>query len=128
MTAVTFASLEEGQPLGRHDWTPDEAAIADYRALYGPAGGDALPAGLVTVAVMRAFMAALDGAPPGSIHAGQKTTLERLPRRGETMSTEIACTGKEIRRDRRWLTFRFTVLGHRGSVIAHGVNRSIFPY
>jgi len=129
MAMATFESLAVGDALGCHVWTPDEAALADWLAIYPEDRVERphLPAGLVNAAVMRAFMAALDGAPPGSIHAGQRLLVERLPRLGETLATEIACTERELRRGRRWLGFAFTVSGDGGRRIASGLNRSIFP-
>ena len=91
MSMPTFDTLQPGQALGRHAWSIDADAVAAYREIYELPAGARMPAGLLTVAVMRAFMAALDGAPPGSLHAGQRMAVERLPRLDEPLLTEIAC-------------------------------------
>jgi hypothetical protein len=43
--------------------------------------------------------------PPGNIHARQRLRLGSPLRRGDVMTTSVTCRSKEIRKERRWVTF-----------------------
>jgi acyl dehydratase len=44
--------------------------------------------------------------PPGAVHGGQTFDLERMPRVGETLRTDVWCLDKEIRKHRKWVRMR----------------------
>ncbi len=124
---VLFDELEAGKVMGSHAYTIDEAAFSRWLALY-PDDADcrpAVPAGLVTAAIMRAFLRLVDS-PPGGIHAGQQLAVQSLPRIGATVTTEITCTGKELRKARRWVNFGLRARDDHGALVATGETMAIW--
>jgi acyl dehydratase len=57
------------------------------------------------VVAMRAYTDACSERPPGNIHGEQSYEIIRLPEIGTRLVTEVRCAAKEIRGERRWITF-----------------------
>jgi hypothetical protein len=110
---LTFDRFVVGHAYGSMTDTPDATLVERWRRLYpqDEFPSDCAPPGMATVLMMRAYMHLLSPRPPGNIHARQQMTLGEPIRLGDSVSTEITCLGKEIRRDRRYVTVR-----------AHGTN------
>lgn len=106
MTAVwTFDRFTPGTSLGTVDWTPDRAAFATWNALFRTCPDDqaTLPAGMISMVALRAYMAVLAERSRGNIHAVQTMRIAHLPALGATLRTEVRCTSAELRNGRRWL-------------------------
>jgi hypothetical protein len=110
---LNFDGFVVGKSYGSMTETPDAALVGRWRRLYPQDDfpSDCAPPGMATVLMMRAYMHLLSPRPPGNIHARQQMTLGVPIRLGDSVSTEVACVAKEIRRDRRYVTVR-----------AHGTN------
>lgn len=59
---------------------------------------------------MRAYMRTLTPRPPGNMHARQQLRLHGAIGAGDEVVTAFECTGKELRRDRRYVDL--AVRGH----------------
>ncbi len=103
---IAFDSLQPGSEIGRSEIRVD-AELADAWFEIFPDGRDAdlLPAGMTMALVMRAYMAVVSPHPPGNIHARQRLRLGSPLRRGDVVQTIVICRSKQMRRDRRWVTF-----------------------
>lgn len=103
----TFERFEPGHSFGVVHWTPDRAAFTQWNALFGtcPDTQSALPAGMISMVALRAYMALLADRPPGNIHAMQATRVHRLPPIGTALATELVCLSRELRNARRWVAF-----------------------
>lgn len=103
----TFDRFEAGRSFGTVRWTPDRDAFERWNALFRTCPDDqaALPAGMVSMVALRAYMTLLDQRPPGNIHAVQTMRIERLPAIGTPLETELRCRSRELRNGRRWVIF-----------------------
>ncbi|KAA8605733.1 hypothetical protein AL036_17670 [Salipiger aestuarii] len=103
---ITFDDFRPGHIFGTAPVTLDDALFGKWTALFPDDAACApdMPEGMIAVLVMNAYMELIAPRPPGNVHAGQTFALERLPKLGETVNTTITCTGKELRKGRRWLT------------------------
>src|SRR3546814_13419151 len=66
-------------------------------------------------------MQIISARPPGNVHGEQSFEIERLPAIGATVVTDLACVAKEIKRERRWLTFATRTRDEDGSPLFTGV-------
>lgn len=103
----TFDRFAPGQSFGVVSWTPDRAAFARWNALFRtcPDDQETLPAGMISMVALRAYMTLLDARPPGNIHALQTMRIDRLPPIGTPLETELRCRSCELRNGRRWVVF-----------------------
>ncbi len=102
---LTFERFEPGRVIRSTPERVDAALLAHWRKLYPHDSWQAgeLPLGLATVLLMRAYMRTLTPRPPGNVHARQQLRLHGGIGADEEVTTEFECTGKEIRRERRYV-------------------------
>ncbi|HUF88214.1 MAG TPA: hypothetical protein VMM59_12590 [Thermohalobaculum sp.] len=113
----TYDDFEVGAGIGTVEVALDERRLGLWRRIYaGPgaeagAGDAAVPQGVVVAAMMEGFIKVIDPRPPGNIHAGQTLDFSGVPvRPGARLSIVFTCMAREIRRERRWVTFGVRVL------------------
>jgi hypothetical protein len=124
---MNFDDFKPGVSLGALEFDLDRKTIAEWSSLF-PASetnrnSKQIPAGFVAVVAMRAYTHVCSIRPPGNIHGEQSYEIVRLPEIGSTIVTEVACTAKEIKRERRWLTFETTTRSRSGESLFRGVMR-----
>lgn len=102
-----YGHYKPGKKYGTRDFTGDESAVAKWLSVY-PHDNDAdvMPGGMLAMVVIDAVLTPISPRPPGSVHGGQAFDLERMPRIGETLRTEVWCLDKEIRKQRKWVRMR----------------------
>lgn len=104
---LDFASLAPGRNFGTHVEVAGAALLERWSELYPtdtlPPGGT--PAGLANVLVMRAYLALVQPRPPGNVHAGMALRRIAPIAAGARVHTTIACTGRDERPGRRFVTF-----------------------
>jgi len=131
-TPWIFDDFEVGTDLASLTVVLDEGRIANWNRIYGEAGGriepsdEAVLRGLIVAAMMEGYIGAVQPRPPGNIHAGQRLAFSGAPvRPGARLVLAYSCRAKEIRRERRWLTFGVRILdGER--LVAEGEISSIW--
>lgn len=109
-----FDQFEPGATYGVHCETLSADALrAWYEVFPDDPIGPVIPAGYISVVMMRAYFAVVTPRPPGNIHAGQRFVVHALPQLGQRIEVSVRCIRKEIRRDRRfvWLEFNATRAG-----------------
>ena len=112
---LTYDDFEPGRSLGKAQFSLNQTVLERWCRLYPSDDLDGvMPHGMVAAISMRAFFEAVPERPPGNIHAGQMFELLRLPRSGETLTTRVCCLGKEIRRERKRVTFATDTTGLHG--------------
>ena len=128
MRAWTFDDFIPGQPIGEGILSLDDQYVTDWLAIYThePDPRPFIPAGMAMLIVMRGFAQAVDPRPPGNVHAGQRLSIESVPRVGDTLTIGIGCEDKTIKRDRRWVTFRVDVTDHHNKLCYRGDITSIW--
>jgi hypothetical protein len=85
--------------------------LAQWRQIYGTSsGGSSIPAGLQVAILMKAYLKAFQPRPPGNIHARQMIRFGDLKAAvGDSLQARISCQRKEIKKDRRWITFEIVL-------------------
>lgn len=116
----TYDDFTAGGALGTVEVMLDARRLDLWNRVYAGVGGavapgdDAVPHGLVVAAMMEGFIEVIQPRPPGNIHAGQKLGFTGRPiRPGTRLSLVFTCLAKEIKRERRWLTFGVRILDGR---------------
>ena len=120
---LTFDRFVVGKSYGSMTEAPDAALVGRWRQLYPQDDfpSDCAPPAMATVLMMRAYMHLLTPRPPGNVHARQQMTLGVPIRLGDSVSTEVVCMGKELRRERRYVTVRAHGTNPQGATCYEGV-------
>jgi hypothetical protein len=119
---ITFEDFTPGSLLGERGFLLDREAVAQWTALF-PDDGESLPvmpAAMIAMVVMRAFVDILDERPRGNIHAAQTFWVRRLPCLGERLTTRLSCLGKEFKGNRRWVTLGSETNDAAGALLFRG--------
>jgi hypothetical protein len=125
---MAFDDFAPGATLGQRDFVCADEAIDLWVGLF-PDDRKSLPAmppAMIAMVVMRAFIDILHDRPRGNVHASQKFWISRLPHRNDRMTTELRCVGKEIKNNRRWLTFGSDTLDITGQLLFRGQMTTIW--
>lgn len=103
----TFDDFEPGQSLGAYEVPIDATRLALWQRIHGPFDSDGpLPSGMLISAMMEAYTEVVQPRPPGNIHVGQRLTFSGAALQpGALLRTAFICLGKQVRKERRWLTF-----------------------
>ena len=106
---ITFDDLEPGAALGESTFPFTGEALEQWLALFpgDRAAAPCMPAAMVVMVMMRAYVELMHERPPGNVHAAQRLHITRLPALGAQLTTRLSCTAQELKRDRRWVTFAF---------------------
>jgi acyl dehydratase len=119
---ITFDDFQPGATMGHATDVVDERILDLWKQLYPwdtvPAGE--LAPGLATVLLMRAYMRILTPRPPGNIHARQRMELIAPAKPGEEITTSLQCTGKELKRERRYVEMAARATGIGGRLLFTG--------
>jgi len=118
-----FAHYEPGKSYGSKDFIASKELVSKWRTVYpNDEANDVIPAGMLAMIVVDAVLTCNAPRPPGGVHAGQTFDLKRLPKIGESLTTEVVCIDKEIKNDRKWVRVRTTTTSRdAGDVILTGV-------
>jgi hypothetical protein len=122
---LKFDDLTVGAELRRIEVALDDEKKRLWSAIYGPAEGERMPAGMLVGMMMNVYMQATSPRPPGNIHAGQKLLFGALPHWGDTLTGIVTCQEKALRKDRRWVTFAI-VLRRQSALALQGEVRTIW--
>lgn len=119
----TYDHYEPGKVYGVKEFTVDEAVVAKWRTVY-PGDNDpgVMPAGMLAMIVVDAVLTHNAPRPPGGVHGGQTFEVNRMPRIGETLLTEVKCLDKEIKKNRKWVRALTTTRSKdTGEVVLTGI-------
>ena len=125
---LTFDKFPVGNSLGTHSFTIDASTLRLWRKLYCDAGrpGPVVSPGMVTMIVMRAYITVLRPVPDGNIHAGLSLEMRKLPEIGNTLTTEITVSNKEVQKGRLWVYMDIMTRDDHDRVICIGKTKSIW--
>ncbi|HYG85413.1 MAG TPA: hypothetical protein VD978_04075 [Azospirillum sp.] len=112
----TFDNLPVAVTLGSRELTLTEDLMDAWLRLFPEDRNDGrMPAGMVAVVSIRAYADVVAPRPPGNVHGAQRFEIVKPPRIGERLVTAVACRGKEIKRDRRWVHLATDTVGDDGT-------------
>lgn len=125
---ITFDDFEPGRCFGSVPITLDERLWSNWTRLYpgDTASSPDMPEGMTAVLVMQAYMGLVAPRPPGNVHASQSFEVVRMPRIGQTVTTSVTCTGKELRNGRRWIDLATDSCDAEGQHLFKGRMRMIW--
>lgn len=118
---ILFNDIHPGVVMGEWVETYSEAHATKWLALFGHGPEAAQAASMATVYMMRAFLNVVAPRPPGNIHAKQTLRMKGLPKIGETLTMTVACEGKELRRERRYVDLSVKARGEGERPIFEGL-------
>lgn len=128
---MTQAAMPKGDVWTYDDFAPglalktvtvvlDQAKLDLWAQVYGPVDGATLPQGLLLSAMVEAFIASGQPRPKGNIHASQSLRFTGVcAALNDELVVTASCAGKEIKKDRKWVTIR-TEGSIGGQVVCHG--------
>jgi hypothetical protein len=101
-----FDDFVEGGQIGSVEIALDERKLALWHGIYSAdSESNRVPQGLLTAAMMEAYLKVIPKRPPGNVHAGQKLAFAGRPVAvGATLRFDFSCLAKAIRKERRWVT------------------------
>jgi hypothetical protein len=110
----TYDDFSLGKILRQISVVLDEERVSAWESIFGALPPDRdLPRGLTVSALVEGFIQSGQPRPQGNIHARQALTFTgRTARRGDKIDVTAAVLSKEIKRDRKWITFKLD--GHIG--------------
>jgi hypothetical protein len=125
---MTYADFVPGTVLGECPFSFTPETLALWTDLFSDDARcrPTMPPAMIAMVVMRAFMQILHDRPPGNIHAGQKFWISRLPELNERLVTTLRCVDKDLRNERRWVTFASDSVDGAGGVLFSGKMTTIW--
>jgi len=106
----SFDNFAVAQVLGEISVDLDEGRIDLWERIFGDVDrGLPLPRGLVVSALVEGFIRSGQPRPKGNVHASQTLSFtDAVVRAGDTISVSATVVDKELRKGRKWVTFRLT--------------------
>lgn len=125
---LTFETFEVGKDYGSEPVTLTPEMFDDWAALFPDdrAIAPEMPEGMSAVLTINAYMKLLSLRPPGNVHGSQRTVMKKLPRLGDTVTTNIRCLSKEMRNGRRWVELETITSAADGEVHFTGTMRVVW--
>lgn len=115
MTArpILFADYVPGAFMGERVEVYDQEQVRRWQSIFGQdeASTAAEGAGMAVIAMMRGYLNLVTPRPPGNVHARQQLRMHATPQRGESIRIAVHCTGKEIRRERKYVELKVQGFG-----------------
>lgn len=124
----TFDDFEPGATIGSAEQTIDDAKVNAWLAIYQdqPDTRPRVPAGMAMLIVMHGYAEAVQPRPNGNVHAAQALTIKRVPQVGDRLTTNVRCQKKELKKERRWVTFDVEVRDQHGNLCYEATNTSVW--
>ena len=117
-----YDHFEGGKKYGSDSFTVDRDQIDKWLSVYpDDDNGDLMPPGMIAMIQIQCYMACITPRPKGNVHGSQVFDLRRMPKVSETLTTDVECTKKEIRKGRKWVETTYTTRGDEGDVVFTGV-------
>lgn len=101
-----FDTFEPGKLIGRRTLALGRDLVEQWLTLFPEdRDGDTMPPGMMAAVYIRAYSDILVPRPPGNVHGQQLFTVNRMPKIGDELVTDLSCEGKELKGHRRWVRF-----------------------
>jgi hypothetical protein len=112
---ILYDDFVPGAPMGEWTQVYDDEQAKRWQAIFGDApekegNGASEGASMAVIAMMRGYLNVVTPRPPGNVHARQRLQMHGIPRPGESIRLTVRCSGKALRRERKYV--ELTVLGN----------------
>ncbi len=88
--------------------------------------GARMPPGMMAAVHIRAYAQVVHPRPPGNVHGKQVFRLAKLPEAGQDLCTTVSCERKELKGERRWVTFSLDTRGGDGKEMFSGLMTALW--
>jgi hypothetical protein len=127
---LLFDHFQANTLMGQHVEVFEPSFARAWRTIFDlPDSTQPYPGELSSLALamaMRAYLTVVSPRPPGNVHARQQFQMHSLPDIGETVTTQVVCVGKEIRRERRYVDLQVQASGRAARPLFTGEMRLIW--
>lgn len=122
-----FETFEPGHVIGTRTLTLDRDLVENWLRLFpDDRDGDRMPAGMIAAVYIRAYSDILLPRPPGNVHGAQRFQIARLPAIGDRLVTDLSCQSKELKGERRWVTFGSETRHESGTLLFSGLMTTLW--
>lgn len=125
---LLFEGFTPGRDFGEAVLRLDERLIRRWVKLY-PQDAECLPAvpeGMASVVIMRAYIDRCGPRPPGNVHTSQSFHMQQPLTLGDTLRTRMTCAAAEMKKGRGWVTIGSETRNDAGTVLFTGEMRLIW--
>lgn len=122
-----FETFEPGRVIGARTLTLDRDMVENWLRLFpDDRDDDRMPAGMIAAVYSRAYSDILLPRPPGNVHGAQRFQIARLPAIGDRLVTDLSCESKELKGERRWVTFGSETRREDGTLLFSGLMTTLW--
>lgn len=116
---IVFDDFVPGAPMGERVEVYDAEQARRWQSIFGQAEGSSAAEGasMAVISMMRGYLNLVTPRPPGNVHARQRLQMHGIPRAGESIRIAVRCTGKELRRERKYVELAVQGSGAQGRAL-----------
>jgi hypothetical protein len=123
---ILYEDFVPGALMGERVEVYDAEQAKRWQSIFGDepeegANGAAEGASMAVIGMMRGYLNAVTPRPPGNVHARQNLKMRAIPTPGESMRIVVRCSGKALRRERKYVELTVQGTGARGRTVFDGV-------
>jgi hypothetical protein len=125
-TPILYEDFVPGALIGEQVEAYDAEQAKRWQSIFGDepeegANGAAEGASMAVIGMMRGYLNAVTPRPPGNVHARQKFRMRGIPKADEPMRIVVRCSGKALRRERKYVELTVEGSGARGRALFDAV-------
>ncbi len=122
-----FEAFEPGRLIGSRSLTLDRDLVESWPTLFpDDRDGDRMPVGMIAAVYIRAYSDILLLRPPGNVHGAQRFQIAQLPSIGDRLITDLSCDSKELKGERRWVSFGSETRREDGALLFSGLMTTLW--
>ncbi|MBP0630490.1 hypothetical protein [Cupriavidus sp. AcVe19-1a] len=116
---ILYEDFLPGALMGERVEVYDAEQAMRWQSIFGVvpddgANGAAEGASMAVIGMMRGYLNAVTPRPPGNVHARQEFKMRDIPVPGESIRVVVHCSGKALRRERKYIELTVQGSGLRG--------------
>jgi len=124
----TYDTYEPGKSYGSDDFTVEPARVEQWIHNFpNEERVNPMPLGMIVLVQQQAFNRVITPRTRGNVQGEQTFDIRRLPAVGSTITTEVRCAQKYIRKERRWVQLDFLSRDAAGALLFQGLNTVLLP-
>lgn len=124
----TYDTYEPGKSYGSDDFMVEPARVEQWIHNFpGETSVNHMPLGMIVLVQQQAFNRVITPRTRGNVQGEQTFEIRRLPGVGSTITTEVRCAQKYIRKERRWVQLDFLSRDAAGEMLFQGLNTVLLP-
>ncbi len=123
---ILYEDFVPGALMGERMEVYDAEQAKCWQAIFGDqvadgANGAAEGASMAVIGMMRGYLNAVTPRPPGNVHTRQNFRMHEIPKPGESIRVLVHCSGKALRRERKYVELTVQGTSDSGRVLFDAV-------